>query len=119
MNPEKQSQETPISRALTLLRKCPICNIAYEPKMFQAVDENNGAHLLHGTCAICHQSVLVLIMTSPMGISSVGMVTDLTTQDIRRMSRKQSISEDELLSFHSLLTHERVFEQSVLASCQR
>lgn len=58
-------------------------------------------------------------MTSSMGVSSVGMVTDLTADDVAKISRKQSISEDELLSFHSLLTRQHVFEQSVLAAYQQ
>ena len=103
MNTAKQSNETPISRALTLLRQCPICSTAYAAEMFRTIDEQNGANLLHCTCSQCHQSVMALVMTSNTGVSSVGMITDLTVQDITRISRKSSITEDELLSFHSLL----------------
>lgn len=116
MNPAKQSNETPISRALTLLRQCPICNTAYAAEMFRTIDEHDGANLLHCTCSQCHQSVMALVMTSSTGVSSVGMITDLTAQDITRINRKSSITEDELLSFHSLLNQEHVFEQSVLAT---
>jgi hypothetical protein len=119
MDSAKQSNETPISRALTLLRQCPICNTAYVAEMFRTIDENDGANLLHCTCSHCHQSVMALVMSSPTGVSSVGMVTDLTAEDVSRISRKSSISEDELLSFHSLLTRQHVFEQSVLAAYQQ
>lgn len=116
MKTTKQSHETPISRALTMLRHCPICNTAYSEEMFHAIEKKDEAHLLHGTCAKCNQSVLALVMTSTMGVSSVGMITDLTAEDIRKMSKKQSISEDELFSFHSLLTKNNLFEQSVLTA---
>jgi hypothetical protein len=119
MKSTKQSQENPISRALTLMRQCPVCTTAYNKEMFRQIDQNDGAHLLHCTCQQCHQSVLALVMTSSVGVSSVGMVTDLTADDVTKISRKQSISEDELLSFHSLLTRQHVFEQSVLAAYQQ
>ena len=119
MKSTKQSQENPIARALTLMRRFPVCSTAYSEDMFRRIDENDGAHLLHCTCQSCHQSILALVMTSSVGVSSVGMITDLTAEDVSKISRKQSISEDELLSFHSLLTHGRVFEQSVLAGYQQ
>jgi len=41
-------------------------------------------------------------------MSSVGMITDLNVNDVRRLKRLGPITEDELLNFYSLLQKEKL-----------
>lgn len=67
------------------------------------VEEGMGTHLLHLTCTYCNNAMLALIVVSKMGMSSVGMLTDLSAPDAQRLYRHAPLSEDTVLNFHDYL----------------
>ncbi|MFZ2189176.1 MAG: hypothetical protein WA057_05030 [Candidatus Magasanikiibacteriota bacterium] len=98
-----QSKNNPIQEQIKLLQQCPICKGQYDAKQAKVVEERGEANLIHITCPHCSNSILAVIVVSQIGMSSVGMMTDLGENDVKRLRNKNSISEDELLDFHSLL----------------
>ncbi|HBU07018.1 MAG TPA: hypothetical protein DEB09_02950 [Candidatus Magasanikbacteria bacterium] len=98
-----QSKNNPIQEQIKLLQQCPICKGQYDAKQAKVVEERGEANLIHITCPHCSNSILAVVVISQIGMSSVGMMTDLGENDVKRLRNKNSISEDELLDFHSLL----------------
>lgn len=96
-------QSDPIQEQIKIMKECPVCQGKYSAKQAKIVEERGEANLVHITCPHCSNSVLAVIVVSNLGMSSVGMLTDLDEKDAKRLRNKQSVSEDELLGFHTLL----------------
>ena len=92
-----------IQESLKLMNQCPVCKEGYETSEDNILEEKNGAHLIHITCPHCQSKVSAMVMVSQVGLSSVGMVTDLTADDVLRLRNQEPVSENELLDFHVLL----------------
>ncbi len=104
----EQFKSQSIQEGLKMMAECPLCKQAYSEQKAKVIEEKNSAHLVHITCPHCLHSILALIIVSKVGMSSVGMVTDLNVNDVRRLKRLGPITEDELLNFYSLLQKEKL-----------
>jgi len=91
-------------KGLKLLKDCPVCQTAFQTTDIRIVDTYDNAHLLHLTCSECSHALLSIFAISQMGMSSVGMATDLSAFDAERVLNTEPIHEDEVLSFHTLLS---------------
>ncbi|MBI5221975.1 MAG: hypothetical protein HY980_00545 [Candidatus Magasanikbacteria bacterium] len=96
-------QPKPIQEGLRLMNQCPVCKGAYQADRKNILEERGEAHLVHITCPHCHNAIMAVIVANPLGLSSVGMLTDLTASDVSRVYHLDSISEDELFAGHLLL----------------
>lgn len=88
---------------LKLISYCPLCNTQYNPLTAKILEEREDAHLVHIECRHCNSSIVALILTGGIGISSVGLVTDLTSEDVLRFKNAEDISSDDVLILHQLL----------------
>lgn len=100
-----KSSETDLPEEFTLLRHCPACGHAYGSESFVCIDATSDGKLMHGTCAKCLGSLIVLVARSAMGLGSVASITDLSSDDVKRIYKRQPVSEDDLLAFHGFLKH--------------
>lgn len=91
------------AEGLPLLTHCPVCRCSYQQQKVEVIAEKISARLAHITCANCHNALLAIIVNGALGMSTVGMLTDLTANDARRLRSGQVISEDELLFFYKFL----------------
>ena len=101
-------QSKSIQEGLRLMNQCPLCKQQHTPEAANILLEKNGTHLVHITCPHCQNAVLAVIVVTPMGLSSVGMVTDLQAVDVLRLRHNDAISEDELLDFYTLLKNKQI-----------
>lgn len=87
---------------IKLISYCPVCQ--HKGKMMEAkvLEENEAAHLIHLRCHQCQAAVLALIMISPAGLNSVGMITDLSANDAIKFKNLDSISVEEVLELNRL-----------------
>jgi hypothetical protein len=97
-----------VQEGIKLMNNCPLCKRQHTPDAASVLVEKNGTHLVHITCPFCHNAVLAVIVVTPFGLSSVGMVTDLQASDVLRLRNSGSVSEDELLNFHILLKNKQI-----------
>lgn len=97
--------------ALKFISRCPICSENYDPKTAKRFGIQGTATLVHITCSSCTSHFVAMIMLSGHGVSSVGMVTDLTFADVEKMYRFDPISTDELID-----GHETIFSKSFIHS---
>lgn len=97
------NSNNPIQESLKLLNQCPLCKGDYKTDESNILEKNDSAHLVHITCPHCNNAVVILVTISQVGMSSVGMVTDLTAGDVVRLRQESSVSGDEVLGFYQLL----------------
>lgn len=88
---------------IKIMKNCPMCKNEYTRDALELLEEGIGTHLVHLTCMICNNALLALIVMSRLGMSSVGMLTDLDAPDAKRLYRKSPLGEESILDFHDYL----------------
>lgn len=83
---------------LKLLSKCPLCQDTFQPFQASIIEEKEEAQLVHIQCRKCSSSLLALIMNNPVGMTSIGLITDLSADDVDRFRQLTAISEEDVLS---------------------
>lgn len=110
---------SPIEDGMRLMKQCPLCQTDYKFDQIDVIDEDAGAHLVHITCDTCAGNMLAILMLSGFGMSSVGMITDLSATDIRRLQDAEPISADDVLSMYEALHTKRQIEGTLVREHNR
>jgi hypothetical protein len=105
-----------VEDGLRLMRHCPLCETEYKFDQIDLIDEDANAHLVHITCTVCTSKMLAIITMSGFGMSSIGMITDLTASDAGRFQSAEPISADDLLDLYEVLQRDRVIEHALAHS---
>ena len=103
----KQNPYLP-NEGLKLISYCPLCNMQYNPLSAKILDERDDAHLVHVECRRCGSLIVALVLTGGIGISSVGLVTDLTSDDVLKFKDVGSVQMDDVIELHSLLEEDQL-----------
>ncbi len=94
---------------LSHILHCPVCGQKYDADSAKIIDagEERVLHgrniLVHTDCDRCKSSVVFSIAIDGPEIFSIGMVTDLTSQDTNKFKNARPISSDEVLATHEFL----------------
>lgn len=88
---------------ITLITHCPVCNLRYDPLEVKVLQEGERAHLVYIKCRHCQTAVLALIIANTLGISSIGLVTDLDADDVLKFKSAKTISCDDVIEVHQFL----------------
>ncbi len=88
---------------LRLVSYCPLCETEFNPMEARILGEKGETSLVHVKCQACKNAMLALILVSKAGVSSVGLVTDLSFEDVVKFRKKNRISIDDVLAFHESL----------------
>lgn len=99
--------------ALKFINRCPICSSVYDSKEAKLFAKNDTATLVHLTCSNCVSYFVAMILVVGQGVSTVGMVTDLSFKDVNRLFRKDPITMDEIIDGHELI-QKNLFIHSLL-----
>lgn len=91
---------------LRLISYCPLCNAHYNPQEAKILEQREGAHLIHVQCHSCQSSIVAVVITGGLGISSVGLITDLTSRDVMHFKNQDAIIEDDILDAYKILSTE-------------
>lgn len=93
-----------------IIQQCPLCTKDYAHTDMNIVGEGEGTQLIHITCPSCKHAIVALVVLSQLGVSSIGMLTDLNAQEMSRLMTTMAISQDDVLTFHdALLEHQQDF----------
>src|SRR3990167_4098474 len=96
---------------LKLVSYCPLCENKHNATEAKILDENEGAKLVHIKCKKCYTSVVAIVFQNALGMSSVGVITDLTSEDVMKFRENEDITSDDVLALHEMLNKDqRVFE---------
>ncbi|MDP3741257.1 MAG: hypothetical protein Q8R08_02925 [bacterium] len=94
---------------LSVILHCPVCTNKYTAEQTQVIESKDldkledASVLVHADCEKCKSSVVFNISLEGPEIFSVGMVTDLTSSDVRKFKESDNLSVDEVIDFHSFL----------------
>lgn len=92
---------------LKFVSYCPLCNSAYNPLEAKILEEREDAHLVHVRCRQCQSAIVALIVAGGLGVSSVGLVTDLSSDDVMRFKNDAPLTIDDVLELHQQLKDRR------------
>ncbi len=82
---------------------CPLCSRDYSPENLQVVTEAGETVLAHSHCPSCRGAVLSLLYKDLLGITLLGLATDLDYADVLKLKDEEAVDEDEVLSLYQYL----------------
>jgi hypothetical protein len=89
---------------LRVLTACPFCNTHYSIRAARVLAQKDDAHVVHIECRHCGGSIVALVLAGGgVGLQSVGVVTDLTRDEVVRFSGSPAVSSDDTLDMHEFL----------------
>lgn len=94
-----------------LLASCPFCESGNSRFTTGLISGSRDAELVHIRCQSCQAAMVALLFSTGPLISSIGLLTDLTLEDVSRFQRQTIVSEDDLLDWHELLQQSSGIEQ--------
>lgn len=80
---------------------CPFCGMKLNASQAKIISQNDNSSLIHVSCNKCKCSVLASLAFNPMGISSIGLATDLTYSDVIKFKNAPIITADHILEAYS------------------
>lgn len=103
MNRNESSTFLPNSDNLKLITYCPLCSTHFSFSTAKVLEERDDAHLVHIQCQKCSSFIVALIMTNAMGVSTVGLITDLTSDDVSKFATSSRLSVNEVIEIYQAL----------------
>lgn len=100
--------------ALKFINRCPICSENYETDKAQLFAANETASLIHIACQKCQSYFVAMIVMVGHGLSSVGMVTDLSFDDICRLYKTEPITTDEMIKGYQAINNKHFLQTLIL-----
>jgi len=99
----KRKKPNSYSSEVLKLITCPLCDKPYRPLQARVLEERDDAHLVHIQCRACGSAIVAVITHSGFGITSIGLVTDLTSEEVLQFKDSGLIAADEVLEIHAQL----------------
>ncbi len=89
---------------LRLIRKCPVCNTAYQQSMIQVLDESEFGVLTYATCNRCGANLLAKFASLPQGVVGNAILTDLKPQEVMDFASNDSVSDNDVLDIQYMIS---------------
>lgn len=104
MQTKRKNQNDFSATATSLISYCPLCDTSFSPKQAAVIGQGGDVQLLHTICSRCGSSIVLLLLTSEAGISSVGLITDLTEGEVGHFACSAAVSTDDIIELHEYLS---------------
>lgn len=95
---------------LRLISYCPLCESEFNSMEARVLSVSGETSLVHVRCKGCQNAMLALVLTTQAGVSSVGLVTDLTYDDVVKFREEGRVSIDDVVAVHQSLTNGKLME---------
>jgi hypothetical protein len=99
----KKKNHNESSADVQLVSYCPLCRHSFSPREAAVLGQGDTSHLLYVHCNFCSSSLVVLLLVNKLGISSVGVITDLTEEDVWQVKDAEPINADDCLEVYRAL----------------
>ena len=96
---------------LKIISRCPVCNAKYNTTEIRVLDEKENSYLVYIQCRRCQSSVLAVILANQLGISSVGLVTDLIGEDVIKFKDQVGVTCDDAIYIHEQLKIRNIIKE--------
>lgn len=83
--------------------RCPFCSAEYDLDGAKVIGEEDESTMVYVACTECESSIVAIVAMSGLGIVSLGLVTDMTEDDTKRLIEGERLSGDDLLQVYELL----------------
>lgn len=90
-------------KTLKLISHCPVCSQDYKSEAAKLFVNESEAKFVHFTCANCQSHFMAMVMIAPKGMSTVGMVTDLSFKDVQKLHKLSPLTIDEAIEGHKFI----------------
>lgn len=91
-------------QGLRLVSFCPVCEIRSKSMRANTLASQGDTKLMHIQCHKCQNTFLALVSVNQVGASSVGLLTDLTHEDVLRFRAHQDVSVNDVIAIHERLS---------------
>lgn len=85
---------------LRIISQCPMCNTTYNPLSAEVLSRKDNAQLMFKRCKKCSSSILTLVVAGVIGVSSMGLITDLTSDDVLKFQNGSKMNGDDAINIH-------------------
>jgi len=86
--------------SLKVISYCPTCNARHNPVEAKILAEKADAHLVYVKCRQCQSAVLAVVSVGDLGVTSIGLATDLSAEDVIKFKNHSAISCDDVIAAH-------------------
>lgn len=83
---------------LKIVSRCPVCQTEHNPLETALLDEAGGNHLIYIKCRKCGSGVVASLTQTNFGLSSVGLVTDLSGNEVMEFKDSARVSAHDVLA---------------------
>lgn len=91
------------SDGLRLVSYCPVCDTQSNAMQAQTLGTERDTHLLHIQCRKCHNAFIALVLVNQTGASSIGLLTDLTYEDVLKFQANKNVNINDVIQIHECL----------------
>ncbi|MBD3359640.1 MAG: hypothetical protein GF365_02965 [Candidatus Buchananbacteria bacterium] len=88
---------------VSMIAYCPFCESDLNPVKAKIIDDRDDSQLIHIQCNNCQGFILALLTKTANGLSSVGLITDLTFDDVFQFKNKLKLRADDIIEIHQAL----------------
>jgi hypothetical protein len=92
---------------LHLNGRCPVCNTMYDLQKFKIIAEREQNVLTYIQCSSCGSAVLSMLTAGQQGLQAVGLVTDLTLDEVIAFEGNDAVGPDDVIALHDRLMNDR------------
>jgi len=96
---------------LKIISSCPVCSQKYNMSEIKILERKNDAHLIYIQCPSCRSSVLAVILANYFGVSSVGLVTDLTSRDVLKFKNLDNVTTNDVIEIHKEFDNKEILNK--------
>lgn len=89
-----------------LIASCPACRQVYNPVRMKIIEESEEAHLVHISCERCGTRILALLVDGLSYSASHGLVTELSSEEVKKFKDTSKVEIDDVIDLHYLLDKE-------------
>lgn len=86
---------------LRLMARCPLCQARYQPSLVKVIAEKEDAYLVHVLCNKCHSAVVAMVFANLFGVNSVGVLTDLGSDEVLP-AQQRTVQADDILELYKI-----------------
>jgi len=65
--------------------------------------QNDDSQLWHLLCTNCRHAAMFVIVFTESGINSIGVITDLTSEEGEKFQRQSSVTTEDCIALHEIL----------------
>lgn len=88
---------------INFVTRCPFCAAEYDLDGAKVVGEEQDSTIVYVTCSDCGSSIIAIVALSGLGVVCLGLVTDMTEEDTKRLIKSPGLTSDELLAVYELM----------------